>query len=143
MHLAKALIHGGAKLLGNHLRKRALPKKLMKRGGTEEESILATKAGSTVPGKVCQTRGDFVLTTRRIYYDGGGLLFFKSVELHLPLWRITNVTFEKGWFSYRYLAFQVGEEKCRFGLDGGAELEALLPAAIEAARTSGDFPVSF
>lgn len=143
MHIARALFHGGAKLLGNQLRKRALPKKIMKRGGTEDEEILATKAGSTVPGKICTTRGDFVLTTRRIYYNGIGNLFCKSVELHLPLWRIENVAFEKGWFSHRYLSLQIGEEKHRFGIDGGAELEELLPRSIDAAKQSGDFPVAF
>ncbi|WP_395748320.1 hypothetical protein [Prosthecobacter sp.] len=141
-HLTKAILHGGAKLIGAQFRKQALPKKIMKKGGTEDEEVLCSKRGRTVskPGAMFgSTAGDVILTTRRFAYFNTGLI--SSVELHLPLWKMTNVAFEKNWMGAHFLSFQVdGQQHC-FCIDGGAEVQEKLPGALEAARQSGDRPV--
>ncbi|WP_395748318.1 hypothetical protein [Prosthecobacter sp.] len=142
-HLTKAILHGGAKLIGAQLRKRALPKKIMKKGGTEDEEVLCSKRGGAVakPGAVFgSSKGDIILTSRRLAYFGNGLL--KSVELHLPLWKISNVDFRKGGLLLNsYLSFQVdGQQHC-FAIEGGDELAENLSVAMEAAAQGSDHPI--
>jgi hypothetical protein len=141
-HLTKAILHGGAKLIGAHLRKQALPKRIMKKGGTEDEELLCSKRARTVskPGAMFgSTLGDLILTTRRLAYFNPGLM--SSVELHLPLWKMTDIAYEKNWMACHYLSFQVDGQKFCFLHDGGAEWHEKLLGAQQAARESGDCPV--
>jgi hypothetical protein len=117
-----------------------LPNRIMKNGGIATETMLLSKKAWTKKGKVCNTRGDIYLTTRRLVYIGIGNLFYKSIEWHIPLWQVSDITVEKGMLGTHHLSFKAAETDYRVSVDFAGDFHTCLLSAIGDAHNAEERP---